>query len=441
MTANVVPALNDGVVPPVILGTADLTHFAYQGHDHAALLDRIDRLNGCEIGRCYDKAVALQLGFQRAAGLDLMDTVLARSPLFRLAHAADAGLRLLAVVTCGDLMTNMPVDFLTNHLNVRLDLLYVVPGEALPAQIPDHDIALFAAGEADADTLSRLVQLYAAWPRPALNDPALLPRLERDELPRTLAGIPGLCSPAAVAVTRDRLEEHLRHGTPIPGFGGPRGMYPCLIRPYASHAGSGLSRLADPTELTAYLRLSFGRDFILTQFADYAGPDGLYRKLRVAFIDGMPFLCHLAVSSHWMVHYLNAGMTESAAKRAEEAEAMAAFENGFARRHATALDALVGRLGFDCFSIDCAEMPDGRLLVFEADTAAIIHMMDPPDLFPYKPPQMRRVFAAFETMLRRRVAQSATAKRVAGRRAAVRRAAIWGAEGGEPVHADAACVT
>jgi hypothetical protein len=40
-------------------------------------------------------------------------------------------------------------------------------------------------------------------------------------------------------------------------------------------------------------------------------------------------------------------------------------------------------------------------LVFEADTAAIIHMMDPPDLFPYKQPQMRKVVAAFEDMLTR----------------------------------------
>jgi hypothetical protein len=28
--------------------------------------------------------------------------------------------------------------------------------------------------------------------------------------------------------------------------------------------------------------------------------------------------------------------------------------------------------------------------------------MDPPDLFPYKQPQMHKVFAAFEAMLRRR---------------------------------------
>jgi hypothetical protein len=32
----------------------------------------------------------------------------------------------------------------------------------------------------------------------------------------------------------------------------------------------------------------------------------------------------------------------------------------------------------------------------------IVHDMDPPDLFPYKKPQMRKVFDAFEAMLRRR---------------------------------------
>jgi hypothetical protein len=44
------------------------------------------------------------------------------------------------------------------------------------------------------------------------------------------------------------------------------------------------------------------------------------------------------------------------------------------------------------------------LLVFEADTAAIVHLMDPEALFPYKHVQMRRVFAAFGDMLRRRAA-------------------------------------
>jgi hypothetical protein len=98
-------------------------------------------------------------------------------------------------------------------------------------------------------------------------------------------------------------------------------------------------------------------------------------------------------------------MAESADKRAEEARAMVEFDQGFARRHATAFEALHERVGLDYYSIDCAETRDGRLLLFEADAAAIIHAMDPPDLFPYKHVQMRRVFDAFEAMLRRRTGQ------------------------------------
>ncbi len=42
------------------------------------------------------------------------------------------------------------------------------------------------------------------------------------------------------------------------------------------------------------------------------------------------------------------------------------------------------------------------MLVFEADTAMVVHSMESPEPFPYKSPQMRRVFAAFRSMLERR---------------------------------------
>ena len=68
------------------------------------------------------------------------------------------------------------------------------------------------------------------------------------------------------------------------------------------------------------------------------------------------------------------------------------------------LAAIAGAIGLDYFSIDCAEAKDGRLLVFEADTAAIIHSMDPPDLYPYKRPAMQSCYDAFAAMLRDRAA-------------------------------------
>ena len=110
----------------------------------------------------------------------------------------------------------------------------------------------------------------------------------------------------------------------------------------------------------------------------------------------------MASSQNWMVHYLNAGMTESADKRAEEAQAMAHFDGTFAARHRDAFAALHEQVPFDYYSIDCSELPDGRLLMFEADSAAIIHLMDPEDMFSYKHAHMRSVFDAFGNMLRRR---------------------------------------
>ena len=98
-------------------------------------------------------------------------------------------------------------------------------------------------------------------------------------------------------------------------------------------------------------------------------------------IDGVPFPSHMGISDHWMIHYLNAGMTRSADKRAEEAQFMDEFETGFRRRHEATLRDVWKRLGLEYFALDCAELADGRLLVLEIDVAMIVHKMDPPDMF------------------------------------------------------------
>ncbi len=67
---------------------------------------------------------------------------------------------------------------------------------------------------------------------------------------------------------------------------------------------------------------------------------------------------------------------------------------------------MIDRIGLYYFTVDCAETRDGTLLIFEADNTAIVHSMDPPEIFPYKPPQMRKVFEAFAAMLYRRAAQT-----------------------------------
>src|SRR6202022_4100355 len=111
------------------------------------------------------------------------------------------------------------------------------------------------------------------------------------------------------------------------------------------------------------------------------------------------------------IWYLNAGMSDSAAKRLEEETFMRTFDIGFGRRHRTALAAMAERIGLDYFTGDCAENKRGELLIFEGDNTAVVHNMDSPEVFPYKPPQMRAVFEAFAAMLHRhaRAAQESAA--------------------------------
>jgi len=396
-----IPLLSETCIPPTILGTATLTTAAMHGATPDALAAMIERHDTDPAARLYDTGIARQLAFRRAEGLDLQDEALATAPVFRVGRAAaEAPLRVLALVAPGELMANTPLDFISNHLDVRLDLLFLLPGQLLPAMVPDHDVAFFAAGDADAETLRRLQALFAAWPRPVLNDPRHLSLLARDRLSALLSGVPELICPPAVAVGRKQLDRWLAEGGDVRHLL-PNCAYPLLVRPRGSHAGRGLKKIDSPAEFAAHLMFSFEPDYYVTAFAEYRSPDGLYRKYRVAFIERQPFLCHMACSRAWMVHYLNAGMTDSADKRAEEAQAMADFPAAFAMRHHRAFAALHDRLPFEYYSIDCGETPDGRLLVFEADTAAIIHLMDDAEMFPYKHVQMRRVFAAFDGMLRR----------------------------------------
>ena len=84
---------------------------------------------------------------------------------------------------------------------------------------------------------------------------------------------------------------------------------------------------------------------------------------------------------------------------------MRSFDSAFAVRHHNALAAMTDRVGLDYFTIDCAENKRGELLIFEADNTAVVHNMDSPELFPYKPPQMRKIFEAFTAMLYGRARQ------------------------------------
>jgi len=302
-----------------------------------------------------------------------------------------AGLRLLALMTPGDYLDNTPVEFLLEGSDVQLDLLFLGPGEPFPDPLPAHDLLLTAVRESDENLpiLKLIEERLVRHPEPVVNAPDRIPLLARDRLGTLLCGSPGLALPPTQRVDRPGLHD----------FASRPALFPLIARPVGAHRGQGLRKLEDASDLEGYLQDTAASEFYVSSYVDYRSPDGFFRKYRIVLIDGRPYVAHLAIAEHWMVNYVNADMEQSPWKRAEEAEFMAQFDEGFARRHATALGAIHEHLRLDYVVLDCAETKEGQLLLFEADSAAMVHANDPTDLFPYKQPQMNKVFAAFHRML------------------------------------------
>jgi glutathione synthase/RimK-type ligase-like ATP-grasp enzyme len=386
------------------IGIARLSKLAFDGADlrplWRGLLDQFVTAED-EVTTLMDLATLEQLFGNVAGGIALQQAALARRRLFRAPQTdGDARLRLLALAAPGDIGVNTPLEFLLEGSDVALDTLYVLPESEPPAELPPCDLAVVAVGESDANrpVLAALARQMARWGVPVLNDPLRIALLARDRLPDLLAGVGDLHVPATFRVERGTLLR-LARGAVDAAAAVPDGAFPFIVRPVDSHAGRGLQRLGDAGAVAAYLAARPERHFFVSPYVTYRSADGFFRKYRIVFVGGRPYACHMAIADHWMIYYLNAGMRESAAKRAEEEHFMRRFEEDFGRRHQRALAALAARIGLDYFAIDCAELGDGRLLLFEADIAMIVHAMDPPDIFPYKAPQMRKVFDAFRALL------------------------------------------
>jgi glutathione synthase/RimK-type ligase-like ATP-grasp enzyme len=212
--------------------------------------------------------------------------------------------------------------------------------------------------------------------------------LERDRLYLKLKDIPGLKIPPTLRKVRAELEQ-------------PAGLeFPFIIRPFESHAGFGLAKIESAAALHGYLEGRTEQGFFVSPFIDYASSDGMFRKYRIALIDGKAYAVHMAIAEEWKVWYLNADMALSRSHRLEEACFMQYFDENFAARHAQAIRATSAAIGLDYVLVDCAETREGELLIFEADHCAIVHDMDPVNVYPYKPGQMQKIYAAFAGMLK-----------------------------------------
>ncbi len=349
-------------------------------------------------------ATAMMAMGLREPGLAIQAQALAMTRVYRLSPAASstpARLTVLMLMAEGDLSANMPLDCLLEGCGVELIYYYLAPGAFFLEPIPEHDVVMVGMGESDENRvlLDALEAVLAGWPRPVANAAQFIPNTGRALASELLQNVPGLLMPLTYPATRGQLASIAAGAAELAAqFDGCD--FPVIVRPVGSQGGHGLARVDDPGGMHAYLTRQAGALFFISRFIDYRSGDGMFRKMRVALVAGEPLACHMAVSSRWMVHYVNADMFEDAARRAEELAFMEQFD-AFRARHGVALAAIAERIGLDYVCIDCAQTQAGELLVFEVDHAMVVHAMDQEALFPYKKIHMAKVRQAVVDFLLR----------------------------------------
>ena len=387
------------------MGVATLTRMGFNRQDLTQVATKLmvalarDPTNASVL---MDLSTIEQLKGNQKGGLHFQAAALSHCQLYKTQTSTrQAKLKLLALAAPVQMGGNTPIDFLLTGSDISLTTLYVSPDLPIPTLIPEHDLAIVVA-PGDSDTsrrfLDEIERQLVNWPRPVLNKPNRIANLERDQLFNMLCDVPGLVVPRMARSDRGALEAV---GNGEAGMDDilSEAAFPVVVRPVGSHAGRNLEKLTCQQDILAYLHHCDDPEFFVSEFIDYSSEDGAFRKSRIVFVDGVPFACHLAIADQWKVWYLNADMEQNDEKRAEEELFMARFNDDFCKRHAAAFAELVKHVDLEYFGIDCAEDRDGKLVVFEADNALIVHDMDPHEVFPYKKPQMQKVFSAFAGMI------------------------------------------
>jgi Flp pilus assembly protein TadD len=312
-------------------------------------------------------------------------------------RTTDARLHLLVLHAPAPWTEHVSLDLVADRTRLVLHRLYLNGEEGPIPPLPVHDAVFNAIGvtEGARPAIGAAQRLIDGQTKPAFNAPQALLRTARPALPGALRGVEGCVVAAATRRSRAELRDLARDAAHVDGIA-----FPLVVRPVDAHGGAGLARVGDALELERYLAGAAAENFDLSQYVEYRDADGWYRKYRVILVDGRPHAYHLAMAASWIVHYETGATRDHRWMQEEEERFLAAPQTVF-KAWPSVFASIAAALGLDYVGLDCARLPDGGVLVFEADPASWVHAHDAAAA-PYRAAAVQRISRALTDMLERR---------------------------------------
>lgn len=243
---------------------------------------------------------------------------------------------------------------------------------------PELDYRVIANFITDPDqnprVLDNLKKLLRDFRGKVINPPEPLLRSTREQVARRLAGIPGLLAPGALRFRATNADLAVR-AVERAGLA-----FPVIVRRAGTHRGEIVGLFDGPDSMRA--GLGQGGDMVITEFVDFKSPDGLYRKYRFFFIGRQIIFRHMLVSDCWNVHAKDRMrfMIARPELLEEEVKLFEAAEGALPPANIRTLEAIRDRMSLDYFGMDCGILPDGRVVLFEANaTMSFFPFLEAPE--------------------------------------------------------------
>jgi hypothetical protein len=232
-----------------------------------------------------------------------------------------------------------------------------------------HLFNLVGDADCSVNSLHRIQTIInAVQPRRCFNKPADVFKTSRARLPKTLANIPGCTIPRTEAADPRTFGE-LRLACQ------KFNAWPMIVRARGYHGGDNMLLLADESQLDSLEDLAWPYDGIcLIEYVDCRNDDGLYHKIRVMMVDGVPYARQCIYSDQWVIHAgSRADLMDHDIELCHREESVLAQlrERGLKDRERI-FQEIYRRIRLDVFGIDFA-LVDGQMVVFEAN--ACMHFL------------------------------------------------------------------
>jgi tetratricopeptide (TPR) repeat protein/glutathione synthase/RimK-type ligase-like ATP-grasp enzyme len=288
---------------------------------------------------------------------------------------------------------NTPSEYLLSRATFDGYTLMLLPGMRTDIQElrarADVIVNLIAEVDGARTELVAAAELVDALGRPVINHPRDMLCTDRMTVAKRLSLLPQ----CRVARTL-RLEPHERL---LPDH--IELSFPVLARVTGTHGGKSLEKCADAAALAQTLARHPESAHYVSEYLPYQSSDGYFRKYRLIFVNEAILPYHLAVGSHWKMHYFSSDMAKTPRLRVEEEAFLRDPRRVLGSVPWAALEAVRTALGLDFAGIDCGIDADGKLVVFEANATMLVH--DEKGLFAYKAPFIAAIKRAFASMLAR----------------------------------------